>query len=89
MSAAAEIAMFESGWFGRGDAFRQWIETSDAKPAIQAFIDQQRPPRTGEPLNLIGGFEEEDEPDLLDPDHLHDLVLSIETRFGQTDHDQT
>ncbi len=88
MSAATEIAMFESGWFGRGDAFRQRIKMSDAKAAIQAFIDQQRPLRICEPLNLIGGFEEE-EPDLLDPDHLHDLVLSIETRFGQTDHDQT
>ena len=53
------------------------------------LIDQQRSPRTDEPLNLIGGFEEEDEPDLLDPDPLHDLALSIEKRFGQTDHDRT
>ena len=87
--SAAEIAMFESGWFGRGDAFWQWVKTPDAKPYIEAFMDQQRLLKAGEPLNLISGFDEEDEPDLLDPDHLHDLALSIEERFGQKDQGRT
>lgn len=80
--------MFESGWFGRGEAFWRWVKTPEAKPYIEAFTAQQRPLQRGEPLNLIGGFDEEEEPDLLDPSHLHDLALSIEERFGQEGRDR-
>jgi hypothetical protein len=32
MSDAAEIEMFESGWFGQSPAFWWWVETPEAKP---------------------------------------------------------
>lgn len=74
MSAAAEIATFESGWFGRSEAFWRWVKTPEATPYIEAFTARQWPLQRGEPLNLIGGFDEEEEPDLLDPDHLRELA---------------
>jgi len=86
MSAAAEVAMFESGWFGRGEAFWRWVRTPEATSYIKAFTAQQRPLQRGEPLNLIGGFNEEEEPDLLDSDHLRELSASIQERFGKDDH---
>lgn len=85
MSTAAEIAMFESGWFGRGDAFWSWVKAPEAKPYIEAFIAERQPLKRGEPLNLIGGFDEEDDPDLLDPDHLRELAANIEARFSKTE----
>lgn len=83
MSDAIEIAMFESGWFGRGEPFWRWVKTPEAKPYIEAFVAQRQPLKRGEPLNLIGGFDEEDEPDLLDPDHLRKLARDIEARFSE------
>lgn len=85
-TGAAQIAMFESGWFGRGQAFWCWVKTSEAKPYVEAFIAQRRPLKRGEPLNLIGGFDEEEEPDLLNPDHLRELARNIEARFGKESH---
>jgi len=41
---AAAISMFESGWFGRTEAFWKWIKTPEAKPYIEAFIAERRRP---------------------------------------------
>lgn len=83
MSAAAGVAMFEAGWFGRGEAFWRWVRTPEATPYIEAFTAQLQPLKRGEPLNLVGGFDEEEEPDLLEPDHLRELAASIQERFGK------
>lgn len=77
---AAAISMFESGWFGRGDAFWRWVEMPEAKPYIKAYIAQCQPLKRGEPLDLMA---EDDEPDLLDPDHLRDLAKDIDSRFSE------
>lgn len=82
MSDAAEIAMFESGWFDRSAAFWRWVKTPEAKPYIDAFTDMHRHPAADEPYDLLG---DEDAPDILDPDHLKKLARDIETRFARDD----
>jgi hypothetical protein len=79
MSDAAEIAMFESGWFGQSSAFWRWVKTPEAKPYVDAFTDMHRRPAAAEPYDLLG---EEDTPDILDPDHLKKLARDIEIRFA-------
>lgn len=79
MSDAAEISMFESGWFGQGPAFWRWVKTPEAKPYVEAFMDMHQRPDPDEPFDLLG---EEDAPDLLDPDHLRSLARDIEARFA-------
>lgn len=83
MSDAAELSMFESGWFGRGPAFWRWVKTPEARPYVEAFMDGQRRPDPDEPLNLFG---DDDAPDLLDPDHLKALARDIATRFAEDAH---
>lgn len=79
MSDAAEVAMFESGWFGQGSAFWRWVQTPEAKPYVEAFTRMHQRPEADEPLDLLG---DEDTPDILDPDHLEKLARDIETRFS-------
>ena len=81
MSEAAEISMFESGWFGQGPAFWRWVKTPETKPYVEAFMQMHRRPEADEPLDLLG---EDDTDDLLDPDHLHKLARDIESRFGES-----
>lgn len=80
MSEAAEISMFESGWFGQGPAFWRWVKTSEAKPYIEAFMQMHRRPKADEPLDLLG---EDDAADLLNPVHLEKLARGIEVRFAE------
>ncbi len=80
MNEAAEIAMFESSWFGQGAAFWRWVKTQEAKPYVEAFMDMHRRPNADEPLDLLG---EDDTADLLDPVHLEKLAREIETRFAE------
>ena len=80
MNEAAEISMFESGWFGQGPAFWRWVKTPEAKPYVEAFMQMHRRPKADELLDLLG---EDDEADLLDPVHLKKLVCDIEVRFAE------
>lgn len=81
MSNGADIRMFESGWFGQGDAFWQWVKTPDAAPYVEAFTRMYQPPRDDEPFDLLG--DDADGVDLLDPAHLERLAADIEARFGK------
>ena len=76
---AAALAMFESGWFGRGDAFWRWVETADAQPYAAAFVDRMRRPDPDEPFDLLG--DDPEETDLFDPERLAELRADIERRF--------
>lgn len=71
MDDDAAVLMFESGWFGQGDAFWRWVETAEARPYVEAF-------------DLLG--DDEAGPDLLDPDHLDRLAEDIEAQFGKSEH---
>lgn len=71
--------MFESGWFGRSPAFWRWVETPEAKPYVEAFMQMRRRLDPDEPLDLLG---DDDGADLLDPDHLENLMGDIQARFG-------
>jgi hypothetical protein len=77
---AAAISMFESGWFGRTEAFWKWIKTPEAKPYIEAFIADRRRPEQNQPFNLLSA--DDDEPDLLDSDHLREVAARIERDYG-------
>lgn len=81
MDDGAAVLMFESGWFGQGDAFWRWVETAEAKPYVEAFARSYAPPEDGEALDLLS--DDEAGPDLLDPDHLDRLAKDIEARFGK------
>jgi hypothetical protein len=67
------LDMFESGFFGQGDAFWRWIATDEARPYLAAFAADRAPPRDGEFFALDFAAE-----DLLDPDHLAELAQQIE-----------
>jgi len=54
MSDDAEIAMFESGWFGRSPAFWQWVKTPEARPYVEAFMEMHRRPDPNERFDLLG-----------------------------------
>lgn len=81
MDDGTAVLMFESGWFGQGDAFWRWVETAEAKPYVEAFAQSYAPPKDGEAFDLLG--DDEAGPDLLDPDHLDRLAADIEARFGK------
>jgi len=74
------IDMFESAWFGQGDAFWAWVKTDAALPYMLAFREMRTPLDTTQPLDFLS---ESDEPDLLDPDHLEALSASIEEQYGE------
>jgi hypothetical protein len=84
MDDGAAVLMFESGWFGQGDAFWRWVETAEAKPYVEAFARSYAPPEDGEAFDLLG--DDEAGPDVLDPDHLDRLAEDIEARFGKGAH---
>ena len=84
MDDGAAILMFESGWFGQGNAFWRWVETDEAKPYVEAFARSYAPPEDGEVFDLLG--DDEAGPNVLDPDHLDRLAEDIEARFGKGEH---
>ena len=73
----------ESPWFGQESAFWRWVKMPEAKPYVEAFIAQQTPLKSDEPLHLMG---ECDDAGLLNADHLRELAHDIETRFGTASH---
>ena len=84
MDDGAALLMFESGWFGQGDAFWRWVETDEAKPYVEAFARSYAPPEDGQVFDLLG--DDEAGPNVLDPDHLDRLAEDIEARFGKDEH---
>lgn len=76
---AAIIRMFESAWFGQGEAFWAWIETPDALPYITDFAKLMTRPRASDTFDFFA----DDEPDRLHPDHLDALRIEIERNHGQ------
>ncbi len=81
MDDGAAVLVFESGWFGQGDAFWRWVETAEAKPYVEAFARSYAQPEDGEAFDLLG--DDEEGPDLLDPDCLEQLAADIEARFSK------
>ena len=77
MSDAAEISMFESGWFGQRSAFWSWVKTPEAKPYVAAFTDMRQRSQNDEAFDLLG---DDDTPGL---DHLAGLARDIEARFTE------
>lgn len=57
------------------------METAEARPYVEAFAQAYAPPQDNEAFDLLG--DDEDGPDLLDPDHLERLAADIEARFGK------
>lgn len=75
------IDMFESGWFGRGAAFWRWVVTEQAQPYVEAMAAMRAPidvddEAAGWAID-VDGHE-----DLLDPVHLDELRVRIETEFA-------
>lgn len=70
--------MYESAWFGQGDAFWRWIETQAALPYIEEFAAAMTPPSPSDTFDLLA----DDDPDLLDPDHLDMLRQEIEQAYA-------
>jgi hypothetical protein len=77
---AAKIRMFESAWFGQGDAFWRWVDTAEAEPYVAAFNDMMRPLPPGEPLDLLG--PDDDTGDILDTTDFARLATEIEAKYG-------
>ena len=48
MDDGTAVLMFESGWFGQGDAFWRWVETAEAKPYVEAFAQAYKQPQDDE-----------------------------------------
>ncbi|SEK03545.1 hypothetical protein SAMN05518849_13112 [Sphingobium sp. AP50] len=75
--AQARLDMFESGFFGQGDAFWRWIATDEARPYLAAFAADRA--RSGEGEFFALDFAAED---LLNSDHLAELAQQIEAAHG-------
>lgn len=57
------------------------METDEAKTYVEAFARSYAPPEDGKAFDLSG--DDEEGPDLFDPDHLEHLAADIEARFSK------